>query len=128
MAFASSNLKLTQVHGVVRCSGTNGDTGTIDLDVDLALSSETPSSPVVNIKRLHWYCDKSASVTVTRNGVAIAHLHNSGYTDWYGFVENTENDQDIEVEFFNGDGVIIIEVNKASGFGNEQHRDAGGLD
>jgi hypothetical protein len=128
MAFASSNLKLTQVQGVIRCSGANSDTGTIDIDVDLALSSETPSSPRVNITRLHWYCDKNASVTVSRNGVTIAHLHDVGYTDWYGFVENTENDQDIDIDFHNGNAVLIIEVNKVSGFGNEQHLGAGGLD
>ena len=128
MAFASSNLKLTQVQGVVRVSGTGGDSGAIDLDTDLVLSSETASSPSVNIARIHWYCDKNAAITISRNSVDIVHLHGVGYTDWYGFVENTENDQDIDIAISNGDAVCILELSKVSGYGPQAHQGAGGLD
>jgi hypothetical protein len=124
MAFASSNLKLTQVQAVVRVSGTGGDSGTIDLDVDLKKSTETASSPTVNITRIHWNCDKNASVTVTRNGVDIMHVHGTGFTDWYGFVENTENTSDIDIDISNGDAVIWLELAKVGGFGPQQHQDA----
>ena len=126
MAFASSNLKLTQVQAVVRVSGTGGDSGSIDLDVDLLKASETASSPSVNISAVHWYCDKNAEVTITRNGVDILHLHDSDHTDWYGFAENTENDQDINISFSNGDAVIILELAKVDGYGPVQHQGADG--
>jgi hypothetical protein len=126
MAFASSNLKLTQVQAVVRVSGTGGDSGSIDLDVDLLKASETASSPSVNISKVHWYCDKSSSVTITRNSVDIMHVHGTGFTDWYGFSENTENDQDIDISFSNGDGVIILELAKVDGYGPVQHQGADG--
>ena len=126
MAFASSNLKLTQVQAVVRVSGTGGDSGTIDLDVDLLKASETASSPSVNISAVHWFCDKNASVTITRNGVDILHLHGSDHTDWYGFAENTENDQDIDISISNGDAVIILELAKVDGYGPVQHQGADG--
>jgi hypothetical protein len=126
MAFASSNLKLTQVQAVVRVSGTGGDSGSIDLDVDLLKASETASSPSVNISKVHWYCDKNSSVTITRNSVDIMHVHGTGFTDWYGFSENTENDQDIDISFSNGDGVIILELAKVDGYGPVQHQGADG--
>lgn len=126
MAFASSNLKLTQVQAVVRVSGTGGDSGTIDLDVDLKKSTETASSPTVNITRIHWNCDKNAAVTITRNSVDIMHVHGTGFTDWYGFVENTENTSDIDVTIANGDAVIWLELAKVAGFGSQQHQGADG--
>ena len=84
MAAVKSLLKLTQVQGVVRASGDNGDTATIDISVDLKKSTETVTTPVVNISKIHWFCDKNASATITRNSVVIAHLHDTGHTDWFG--------------------------------------------
>lgn len=126
MAAVKSLLKLTQVQGVVRTSGGNSDTATIDISVDLKKSTETVTTPVVNISRIHWFCDKNASVTITRNSVTIAHLHGVGYTDWFGFAENTQNDQDIAVSFSSGSGVVILELAKVGGYGPQQHQDADG--
>jgi hypothetical protein len=127
MAFAKSNLKLTQVQAVVRCSGTGGDSGSIDIDVDIKKSGETASSPEVNIARVHWNCDKNAAVTITRNSVDIMHVHGTGFTDWYGWVENTENDQDIDIAIANGDAVVWLELSKVSGFGPQDHQNQGTL-
>ena len=127
MAFAKSNIKLTQVQAVVRCSGTGGDSGTIDIDTDILKSGETASSPTVDIKRVHWNCDKNAAVTITRNSVEIMHIHGTGFTDWYGWVENTENDQDIAISMSNGDAVVWLELSKVTGFGSQQHQDQGTL-
>ena len=127
MAFAKSNLKLTQVQAVVRCTGTGGDSGTIDIDTDIVKSGETASSPTVNITRVHWNCDKNAAVTITRNSVDIMHVHGTGFTDWYGWVENTENDQDIDIAIANGDAVVWLELSKVTGFGSQQHQDQGTL-
>ena len=127
MAFAKSNLKLTQVQAVVRCTGTGGDSGTIDIDTDIVKSGETASSPTVNITRVHWNCDKNAAVTITRNSVDIMHVHGTGFTDWYGWVETTENDQDIDIAIANGDAVVWLELSKVTGFGSQQHQDQGTL-
>jgi hypothetical protein len=127
MAFAKSCLKATQVQAVVRCNGTVGDTGTIDIDVDIKKSGETVSNPEVNISRVHWNCDKNASVTITRNSVEIMHVHGTGFTDWYGWVENTENDQDIDITIDNGNAVVWLELSKVSGFGPQDHQNQGTL-
>ena len=126
MAATVSMLKLTQVQGVARASGANSETATIDLSVDLKKATETVGTPVVDISRVHWDCDKNASVTITRNGVTILHLHDVGYTDWYGFSENTENESDIEVAFANGEGVVLLELSKNAGYGSQQHQGADG--
>ncbi len=127
MAFAKSNIKLTQVQAVVRCSGTGGDSGTIDIDTDILKSGETASSPTVDIKRVHWNCDKNAEVTITRNSVDIMYVHGTGFTDWYGWVENTENASDIGIAISNGDAVVWLELSKVTGFGSQQHQDQGTL-
>lgn len=127
MAFAKSNLKLTQVQAVVRCTGTGGDSGTIDIDTDIVKSGETASSPKVNITRVHWQCVSGASATITRNSVEIMSVFGNGFTDWYGWVENTENDQDIGIAISNGDAVVWLELSKVTGFGSQQHQDQGTL-
>ena len=126
MAFAKSNLKLTQVQAVVKCTGAGGDSGTIDIDVDIKKSTETASSPEVNIAKMHWFCASGGSITITRNSVTIATLTGSGFTDWYGFADNTENDQNIDVAVAGGVGQVILELSKISGFGSQQHQDADG--
>lgn len=126
MAVVKNTLKLTQVQGVVKVSGTNADSATIDLSVDLKKSTETVSTPEVNIQRLHWMCDRNAEFEIHRNSVLIAHGYGSGFTDWRGFSENTENDQDIVVTFANGEGVVILELTKIAGFGPYQHQGADG--
>ena len=126
MAFAKSNLKLTQVQAVVKCTGAASDSGTIDIDVDIKKTTETASSPEVNIAKMHWFCASGGSITITRNSVTIATLTGSGFTDWYGFADNTENDQDIDVAIAGGAGQVILELSKISGFGSQQHQDADG--
>ena len=75
MAASVSTLKLTQVQGVVRVSGDANDTGVIDLSVTLKKATETVSTPIVNIAKIHWFCDAQSAVTITRNSVDILHLH-----------------------------------------------------
>ena len=124
MAIAKSNLKLTQVQAVVKLSGVNADVGTIDLSVDIKKSTETVTTPLVNISRLHWMCDRNAEFEIHR--YLIAHGFGSGFTDYHGFAENTQNDQDIVVTFSNGEGVVILELTKIGGYGPQQHQGADG--
>ena len=124
MAVTVNALKLTQVQGVVSVRGT-GATGTIDLSVTLKKSTETQSSPTVNIKGLHWTLSSGASAKVQRNSVVLYELHESGSLDFYGFNDNSENTSDIEVVIAGGaGGTVIVDCAKISGYGSQQHQDA----
>tara|TARA_B100002019_G_scaffold54947_3_gene47094 strand:- start:6846 stop:7271 length:426 start_codon:yes stop_codon:yes gene_type:complete len=124
MAVTVNNLKLTQVQGVVSVRGTAA-TGTIDLDVTLKKSTETASSPTVNIKGLHWTLSSGASAKVQRNSVVLYELAESGSLDMYGFNDNSENTSNIEVVIAGGDGgTVILDLAKVAGFGSQQHQDA----
>ena len=100
-------------------------TGTIDLDVTLKKSTETASSPTVNIKGLHWTLSSGASAKVQRNSVVLYELAENGSLDMYGFNDNSENTSDIEVVIAGGDGgTVILDLAKVAGFGSQQHQDA----
>lgn len=126
MAADTTVLKLTQVQGVVKVHGANSDSATIALATTLKKSTETVSSPEVNIRRLYWTTDKNADITITRNGEHIYHLFGNGDMDFHGFTDNQENGSDIVIEFNNGDGTVIVECSKVSGYGPQQHQGADG--
>lgn len=127
MAAVTTVLKLTQVQGVVKVHGGNTDTATIALATTLKKSTETQASPIVNIKRIQWATDKNADITITRNSVVIWDLFGSGDLEFNGYADTEENDSDIVVTFNNGDGTVIIETSKISGYGSQQHQDQGAL-
>lgn len=127
MAAVTTVLKLTQVQGVVKVHGGNSDTATIALATTLKKSTETQASPIVNIKRIQWATDKNADITITRNSVVIWDLFGTGDLDFNGYADTEENDSDIVVTFNNGDGTVIIETSKISGYGSQQHQDQGAL-
>ena len=127
MAAVTTVLKLTQVQGVVKVHGGNSDTATIALATTLKKSTETQASPIVNIKRIQWATDKNADITITRNSVVIWDLFGTGDLDFNGYADTEENDSDIIVTFNNGDGTVIIETSKVSGYGSQQHQDQGAL-
>lgn len=127
MAAVTTVLKLTQVQGVVKVHGGNSDTATIALATTLKKSTETQASPIVNIKRIQWSTDKNADITITRNSVVIWDLFGSGDLEFNGYADTEENDSDIVVTFNNGDGTVIIETSKVSGYGSQQHQDQGAL-
>lgn len=127
MAAVTTVLKLTQVQGVVKVHGGNTDTATIALATTLKKSTETQASPIVNIKRIQWATDKNADITITRNSVVIWDLFGTGDLDFNGYADTEENDSDIVVTFNNGDGTVIIETSKISGYGSQQHQDQGAL-
>ena len=124
MAVTVNVLKLTQVQGVVSVRGT-ADTGTIDISSTLMKSTETQSSPTVNINGLHWTLSSGASAKVQRNSVVLYELMESGSLDMYGFSDNSENTSDIEVVIAGGaGGTVIVDCAKISGYGSQQHQDA----
>ena len=124
MAVTVNTLKLTQVQGVVSVRGTAG-TGTIDISSTLKKSSETQSSPTVNIKGLTWALSSGASAKVQRNSVVLYELMESGNIDMYGYSDNSENTSDIEVVIAGGaGGTVIVDCAKISGYGSQQHQNA----
>ena len=124
MAVTVNNLKLTQVQGVVSVRGTAA-AGTIALATTLKKSTETQSSPAVNIKGLKWTLSNGASAKVARNSVVLYELMESGDIDMYGFADNSENTSDIVVTITGGDGgTVIVDCAKVSGYGSQQHQDA----
>ena len=126
MAVTVNNLKLTKVQGVVSVRGTAA-TGTITLATTLKKSTETQSSPAVNIKGLHWTLSSGASAKVQRNSVVLYELHESGNLDFYGFADNSENTSNIEVVIAGGSGgTVIVDCAKVSGYGSQQHQGADG--
>lgn len=126
MAVTVDTLKLTQVQGVVAVRGT-ADTGTIALATTLKKVSETQSSPAVNIKGLQWTLSSGARAYVQRNSKILYELIESGVLDFYGWADNDENDQDIEVVISGGTGgTVIVDCAKVSGYGPQEHQGAGG--
>jgi hypothetical protein len=126
MAVTVDTLKLTQTHGVVAVRGTAA-TGTIALATTLKKSTETQSSPVVNIKGIQWALSSGASAQVVRNSKVLYELQVTGRMDFYGFTDDDENDQDIEIVIAGGNGgTVVVECAKVSGYGSQQHQGADG--
>ena len=126
MAVTVDTLKLTQTQGVVAVRGTAA-TGTIALATTLKKSTETQSSPAVNIKGIQWALSSGASAKVQRNSKVLYELQVTGQIEFYGYSDNDENDSDIEVVISGGNGgTVIIECAKVSGYGSQQHQGADG--
>ncbi len=126
MAVTVDVLKLTQTQGVVAVRGTAA-TGTVTLATTLKKSSETQSSPKANIKAIHWTLSSGASAKVQRNSKVLYELQVEGHRDFYGFSDNDENDQNVEVVIAGGSGgTVILELAKVSGYGSQQHQGADG--
>ena len=127
MAATVSVLKLTQVHGVVKVRGTGA--GTIALATTLKKSTETVSSPVVHIKSITVSLAGGTAATISRNGQTLWTLNDQGssFLDFAGFSDNEEAASDIVVTFTGGDGTVVLELMKVSGYGSQQHQNQGDL-
>jgi hypothetical protein len=118
-------LKLTQVHGVVKVRGTGS--ATIALATDLKKTSESQSTPKVNIRTIHWAMSDGDTATVTRNSVTLYYLSGTGKMEFMGWSDNEENGSDIVVNFSSGTGSVVLELAKISGYGSQQHQNQGDL-
>lgn len=112
-------LKKTPIHCVIAISGA-GATETINLDTTLATTSQTASSPVVNISAIHWSVPVG-NATITRNSVPLWIMTGSREFDFNGYSDNRENTSNIVVVTPAGGGTVILEVVKISGYGDTQH-------
>ena len=118
-------LKLTQVHGVVKVRGTGSATDA--LATDLKKTSESQSTPKVNIRTIHWAMSDGDTATVTRNSVTLYYLSGTGKMEFMGWSDNEENGSDIVVNFSSGTGSVVLELAKISGYGSQQHQNQGAL-
>ena len=126
MAVTVDTLKLTQTHGVVAVRGTAA-TGTLALATTLKKSTETQSSPAVNLKGIQWALSSGASAQIVRNSKVLYELQLNGHLDFYGFTDADQNGSDIEVVIAGGNGgTVIVECSKVSGYGSQQHQGADG--
>lgn len=127
MAATVSVLKLTQVHGVVKVRGTGA--GTIALATTLKKSTETATSPVVHIKSITVSLAGGTAATISRNGQTLWTLNDQGssFLDFAGWSDNEEAASDIVVTFTGGDGTVVLELMKVSGYGPQQHQNQGDL-
>jgi hypothetical protein len=112
-------LKKTPIHCVIAISGA-GATETINLSTTLATTSQTASSPVVNISAIHWSVP-SGNATITRNSVQLWALTGAREFDFNGYSDNRENTSNIVVVTPAGGGTVILELVKISGYGDTQH-------
>ena len=127
MASTLDTLKLTQIQGVVavRETGSTPSPATIALATTLKKSTETVSTPTVDISSIIWSLASGATATVTRGSKVLHTLSLSGKMEFYGFAENTNNTDDIVVSM-DGAGTVIVQCNKIAGYGPQQHQDADG--
>lgn len=127
MAVTVDTLKLTQVQGVcaVREDGNTPAPGTIALATTLKKGTETQSNPAVDISAILWTLDSGVTATITRGTKVLYTLSLSGKMEFYGYSENTNNTDDIVVTM-DGAGTVVVQCNKISGYGPQQHQGADG--
>ena len=81
----------------------------------------------MNIKGIQWALSSGASAKVQRNSKVLYELQVTGQIEFYGYSDNDENDQDIEIVIAGGNGgTVIVECAKVSGYGSQQHQGADG--
>lgn len=116
---ALSVLKNTPIHTVIAISGTSA-AETINLATTLATASQTPSSPRVHIKAIHWSVPEGNAI-IARNGVTLWSLNAAFQFDFAGYADNREATSNIVVTLPAGGGTVLLELMKISGYGDTQH-------
>ena len=114
-------LKLTNTEAIVKIDGEPG-TVTIDLDVDLKLSSEDiVGTPIVNIITMQVSGKPNSVLSVARNSenlwdlqantAELVDLNNIG-----GISDPTNNTSDIVVTSSTAEGQLLLRLRKVSGY------------
>jgi hypothetical protein len=109
-------LKNTPIHTVIAVTGSGVQT--IELINTLKTANQTPVSPVVHIKAIHWSVP-TGTATISRNGVTLWEVKDAYQFDFAGFADNRESLSDIVIDI--DSGTVILEVMKISGYGDTQH-------
>lgn len=124
MATNKTIIKVTPNAAVVKIWGTAGS-ATIDLNVDLLTTLETSpiAAPTVHINGITAYCLSASGNLIVRNSKTLWELGNVP-VNWRfeGWCDNMEPTSDIVVTLGASGGVIVLELTKKGGFGDEQYR------
>lgn len=112
-------IKNTPIHAVVAISGTSA-AETIDLSTTLATAAQTPASPRVHIKAIHWSVP-DGNALISRNGTTLWLLNAAFQFDFAGYSDNREATSNIVVTLPAGGGTVLLELMKISGYGDVQH-------
>lgn len=114
--------KLTHNEANVKVTNATADNVTITLNTDLKLSSETLGTPKVNIDKIFWSVSPvaGASITITRDSVAIATLYGSGELNLNanGMTDDEKNVNDILVTIAGTGGSVYLKLKKVEGYGD----------
>ncbi len=113
--------KLAHNEANVKITNASADTATVELQTDLKLSTETlEATQYVNIDKLVWSVSPvaGASITITRNAVAIATLFGSGEMNLsaFGMTDDQLNTYDITVTFASTGGTLYMKLKKLTGY------------
>lgn len=104
-------IKLGRLDCAIKFTGANTVTQTL---AGLAKSDETVASPVVNIHALYWNTD--GMITVSRNGVVLYYLSNTGFMQLNGFDDPTGNTYDLAIDLGVDGSTLILDVRKIGGY------------
>lgn len=106
---------------VVKVTGNAGDTSTIDIST-LANANQTQNgTPKVNITGVKYAGTTSSVVAVTRNSANVMTFSTEGVDgeDFAaGWVDNQENESDIELAISGGTATVWLSLRKQAGFDN----------
>src|SRR6056300_328517 len=123
MAVTTTVLKLHNQEAVVKVAGTAA-TGTIDLDGgDITATAQaliSGGTQKVSIAGYHVILGSGATATITRNSVNVmtfaGPIADFGTFNSMGFLENTEEDQDINVVIAGGEAQVYLILRKTDGW------------
>ena len=121
MAVTVTTLKNSHKEAIVKVSGTAA-TGTIDISTLLADNQllESGGTPTVAITGFHVNALSGATITVNRNSVPILNIPGPNIDtvqfNQYGFVDNIEDDQDIDVVIAGGAADLYLFLRKTGGY------------
>ena len=121
MAVVATTLKNTHQEAVVKVAGTAAS-ASIDISALLAQGQALAAggTPTVALVGYHVTTMSGASVTIARNSVNIATIP-GGINDYVrfnenGFVDNIEDDQDIDVTIAGAEAQIYLILRKTGGY------------
>lgn len=123
MAVTKTVLKVSEAEAVVKITGVNGDTATIDLATDILAGTQVVDggTPIVNISGLQWTGVAAGVATISRNSVIVTTLNAgaAGALEMGGQMmipDSTENTSNIVVTITGGQTEVWLRLKKVTGY------------
>lgn len=114
------NLVLNSQRAVVRCTG--AAVHVISMASIASPRQTTPTAPKASISKINWTVPTGATAKIERNGVLLYDfpVGSWGEFDFHGFNDSEQNDQSVTITI-TGTAMVLLELVKVSGWGDEQH-------